>query len=107
MATVAPHQLQVSFHCLSVIKESGPHPSRVQWLLRASPEAEWGREGSEGGVEAAEEREMRGELTLDVWLENKKIVQSPGAEASLPICLPLGRLCPTLFLGLWPALCKV
>lgn len=44
--------------------------------------------------------------TLAVWLENKKVVQSPGAEASLPICPPLGRLCPTFFLGLWPALCK-
>lgn len=33
-------------------------------------------------------------LTLDVWLENKKVVQSTGAGASLPICPPLGRLCP-------------
>lgn len=66
-----------------------------------------GREaGGVGAVEAAEKREMRRELTLDVWLENKKFVQSPGTEASLPICPLSERLCPTLFLGLWPDLYK-
>lgn len=33
---------------------------------------------------------MRGELTLDVWLENQKVVQSTGAGAGHPSVLLRG-----------------
>lgn len=81
------------FTVFSVIKKSGPHPSRVHWLLRASPKAEWGREGSKGGVEAAEEWEMRGKRWLFGW-KTKRLFKALALRPACPSVLLWGGSAP-------------
>ena len=75
----SPHTVASLLSSISQSKDSGPHPSRAYWLLRANPK----REGVGGDYQRAGDE--RG-TDLDVWLENKKVVQSTGSWAIMPIC---------------------
>ena len=70
---------------LPVIMENGLRPSRVHQLLRASPQTDSGW----GGVAGEAGGEVRGERTLDVWLEKKSVTGSADTVASQPTCSPL------------------
>lgn len=94
MATVALRQLQASFHCLLSHKEKWPPSFQSPLAPQGQPKGRMGQGGEQGGgVEAAEEWEMRGKRWLFGW-KTKRLFKALALRPACPSVLLWGGSAP-------------